>query len=97
MALQLAYAAPTGDNYAAAYLRIRRWDIDFVNRDAVVVAELFRNDAARQAERKPVETFSRVMGASVVTAILTGPQADPRPGIYAWLKSLPEFAEATDV
>lgn len=97
MALQMSYEAPTGDSYATAYLRVRRWEIDFVARTAVVVVELFRNDAARQAERRPVETFARVMGAAVVTAILTGTQPDPRPGIYVWLKTLTEFEDATDV
>lgn len=97
MALQITYEAPTGDSYPAAYLLVADWNLSFRRREAVVVVELYRNDLARQADRKPVEVFARVMGAAVVQAILNRTDGDPRPAIYAWLKTLPEFAGAIDV
>jgi hypothetical protein len=95
MALQIAFDAPTGDSYGAALVRVDGVAFDFVGRRVEILVAWFRDASAAAAGKAPAQTRQIVMTAAEFQSVFGG-QADPRPRIYAYLKTLSAFAGATD-
>jgi len=95
MALQLALAEPdsgVGTAVAAAYVRIVQYTHDLKNNQLSMAVEYHYNAAAKNAGRNPIKGASYAFPESALSG--TGGIKNQ---LYEYLKTLPEFAGATDV
>lgn len=102
MALQVTLTdSPVGLAIPAGYARIVQVLADFVQGKVQVAVDVYATAAARQAGKRPVS------GGQYLADVTTDPAAKPginpdasegiRTNAYAYLKTLPDFAGATDV
>lgn len=96
MALQLVLdrTGETGDTYPAAYWRVD--GLQWIRADQVVnvTVGVYRNAAAAPTKTPVVARTFTATGAAATTIITAN---DIQAAIYAWLKSLAQFATAIDV
>lgn len=87
MALRLSIpTSPLGVGFPNAYVRVARVNGD--KNAARVMVEIHADEAARQANARPIETR--------VHAFPIPPDAPLYPALYGALKLLPEYAGAVD-
>jgi hypothetical protein len=96
MALQLALdesQTEMGTPAPAAYARIVQYSHDLKNDIIQIVVEFHYNQQARNQGRRPLKGAGYSTNDAAVMVFPGGIQAK----LYSYLKTLPEFAGATDV
>jgi hypothetical protein len=98
MALQLAYTSPlTGASFGSAYHRINGFTVDTLNKLGRVEVSIYVDDATRLSGKDAVADISVPFGPAVFDQLDAASGATTRARAYAYLKSLIQYAGATDV
>jgi hypothetical protein len=102
MALQLSFNDRFGSTHASAYHRVVAIEMDVSNRYAKVKIATYKDLAARNADKSPLEhqtyTFSETAYDDLFDATNMNPvDKNPVKNVYDHIKTLPEWSAASDV
>lgn len=94
MALTISKQLPSG--VQATYVNIGRFMVDHLNSTIMVCTSAYLNQASRAAKSTPLSDGNKayVMKDTDFTTAMAAPALIP--AIYAWLKTQPDFAGATN-
>jgi hypothetical protein len=102
MALQKSFDDRFGATHASAYHRVARIEMNIARRSAQVHVYTYKDQAARNANKDPVEVTSYLYTQGDYDALfdpsnMSPVDKDPLKNAYDELKTRPEWAGATDV
>lgn len=102
MALQVDYTLDSGVDLASSYHRVTALYINIENGYGYVLINIYKDKTSRDNNLEPVKRVKKDFGSTDFNSFLTATDVDPAninhvSQGYAYLKTLPEYANATDV
>ena len=104
MALKQAFTTMTGIELPAAYVRIARIELDYRAETAAITVVRYANQAARDSgardmahDKDCVEVHGVEFQAVFGDKVLLAKDVTPLSQAYAYIKTLPAYANAIDV